>query len=271
MVNLEPRLPKGVNPTMAKTAVPRQPRGNKDGGKFAPGRLSESEVELVEEAVPLSDGSKAFEERSKRASEKAAETVAEHVSAPTVIDEPRMTNAPIKLGGAVEYEDGSWNFPPPPTDDIEKMAAYWSNVLIPDSALQNLENGDCTGRDLFTYDEEHRKWINSGQPLSKRLQRKDPEQYAEIEAELKTRVETLRKVQFGLGLIPRSELRDVARLGAFWEQASELDDESRAEAAATEFVTSSGEVLKPLDVVQKYRLWEISGAFFNRVRYSRPD
>jgi hypothetical protein len=79
------------------------------------------------------------------------------------------------------------------------------------------------------------------------------------------------KVRFSQGLIPRSELRDVARLGAFWEQASELDDESRAEAAATEFVTSSGEVLKPLDVVQKYRLWEISGAFFNRVRYSRPD
>ena len=79
------------------------------------------------------------------------------------------------------------------------------------------------------------------------------------------------RYNFGLGLIPRSELRSVARLGAFWEQASELDDETRAKAASMRFVTSSGEVVSALDVVIKYRLHEISDAFFNRVRYSKPE
>jgi hypothetical protein len=78
-------------------------------------------------------------------------------------------------------------------------------------------------------------------------------------------------VQFSLGLISRTSLRQVARLGAFWEQASELGDDPRAKAYSTKFLLGTGDVTTAGDVVQKYRLWEISDAFFNRVRYSRSD
>jgi hypothetical protein len=273
MVNIEPKQPRGLKTVAVKTAVQRQPRGVKEGGRFAPEVTCEATVDLVEgdevESVPLSDGSKAFEERNKRSSEKAAEPVTEHVSAPPLIDESHTTNEPIKLGGAIEYEE-SWTYPPAPTRDVEKMAHFWSTVLIPDGGLMNLENAD-RDRDFFTYEDEFRKWQNAGPAWTARRRKKYPDEWAKSSAESLARKAMVDKVRFSQGLIPRSELRDVARLGAFWEQASELDDESRAEAAATEFVTSSGEVLKPLDVVQKYRLWEISGAFFNRVRYSRPD
>jgi hypothetical protein len=266
MVNIEPKLiPKGTQAAATKTAVQRQPRGTKVGGRFAPEVTSEAEVELLEESVPLSDGSKAFEERSK----KTRDAVTEPVVAPEpVVEAPRTTSDPIKLGGAVEYEE-SWQYPPAPSRDIEKMAAYWSNVLIPDGALQNIENAD-RDRDFFAYEEEYANWVNAKPTPTTHYRKKHPEEYAKFAEESQARKAVVDKVQFHQGLIPRTELRDVARLGAFWIQASAVDDETRAKAASTEFVTSTGEVVSALDIVQKYRLREIEGAFFNRVRYSRP-
>lgn len=266
MVNIEPRLPKGVNSVAVKTAVQRQPRGTKVGGRFAPEVTSEAEVELLEESVPLSDGSKALEERSK----KTRDAVTEPVVVPEpAVEPPRTTNAPIKLGGAEEYEE-SWQYPPAPTRDVEVMAHFWSTVLIPDGGLANLENAD-RDRDFFTYEDEFRKWQNAGPAWTARRRKKYPDEWAKHSAESLARKAIVNQVQFSQGLIPRSELRSVARLGAFWEQASELDDETRAKAASMRFVTSSGEVVSALDVVIKYRLHEISDAFFNRVRYSKPD
>jgi hypothetical protein len=298
MVTIDPkRPPKGIHPAVVKTTQQRQPRGTKDGGRFAPGGVSsESEVELVEDQVGYEpDGSKAFEERSRKSTEKAVEPSDGSVPLESdaaafekefgvratepdpwvkrTDDVPSPASAspsPIKLGGAVEYAEGSWQYPPPPTLNTAKMAAYWSNVLIPDNALQNLENAD-RDRDFFAYEEEYRKWVSTKPSPTTRYRKKHPEGYAEFLKESLARKAIVDRVQFHLGLIPRHELRDVARLAAFWEQASGLGEESVARAAATEFVTSSGQILKPLDVVQKYRTWEISGALYNRVRYSRPD
>ena len=301
MVTIDPkRPPKGIQPNIVKTTQHRQPRGTKDGGRFAPaGVSSESEVELVEDQVGYQpDGSKAFEDRNRKSAEKATEPspepAGESVSLeadavafekefgvraiepdPWVkrspdVEEPKPGPNPIKLGGAVEYAEGSWQYPPPPTYNIEKMARYWSDVLIPDSALQNLENAD-RDRDFFAYEEEYRKWLSANPSPSKRQRRKNPELFVARDIEVRARKAIVDQVQFRLGLIPRSELRDVARLGAFWEQARDLSDEPRAKAARVDFKTSSGEVVSALDVVVKYRLAEISDAFFNRVRYSRPD
>ncbi len=298
MVTIDPkRPPKGMTQQ-------RQPRGTKEGGRFAPGGVSsESEVELVEDQVGYQpDGSKAFEERSRKSTDKATEPSPEstvEISSESVslesdavafekefgvratepdpwvkrspdVEEPKPGPAPIKLGGAVEYAEGSWQYPPPPTRDIEKMAAYWSNVLIPDNALQNLENADRS-RDFFLYEDEWRNWLNSNPSPSKRQRRKNPELFMARDVEVRARKAIVERVQFRLGLIPRTELRDVARLGAFWQQARGLGEESQARAASFRFVTGTGEVVSALDVVQKYRLWEISDAFFNQVRYSRPD
>ena len=297
MVTIDPkRPPKGIHPAVVKTTQQRQPRGTKDGGRFAPGGVSsESEVELVEDQVGYEpDGSKAFEERSRKSTEKAVEPSDGSVPLesdaaafekefgaratepdPWVKREPDVPvppprPAPTKLGGAVEYAEGSWQYPPPPTRDIEKMAAYWSNVLIPDNALQNLENADRS-RDFFLYEEELKKWDDAQPTPTTRYRKKHPDEYAKYVEESRARKAIVERVQFRLGLIPRTELRDVARLGAFWEQARGLGEESQARAASFRFVTGTEEVVSALDVVQKYRLWEISDAFFNQVRYSRPD
>lgn len=305
MVTIGPkRPPKGIQPAAGKTTQPRQPRGTKDGGRFASGGVSsESEVELVEGQVGYEpDGSKAFEERSRKSREKETEPPSESTvdrsggSVPLEsdaaafeeefgvratepdpwlkrepdVEEPKPGPAPIKLGGAVEYAEGSWQYPPPPTLDTAKMAAYWSNVLILDNALQNLENAD-RDRDFFAYEEEWQNWLRSNPSPSQRQRRKNPEQYVARDAESQARKAIVERVRCRIGLIPRHELRDVARLAAFWEQASGLGEEAESRAAATKFVTSSGQIVKPLDVVVKYRTWEISDAFFNRVRYSRPD
>ena len=301
MVTIDPkRPPKGIQPDVVKTTQQRQPRGTKDGGRFAPGGVSsESKVELVEDQVGYEpDGSKAFEERSRKSVEKAAEPSPESAGEPVSlesdaaafekefgaratepdpwvkrepdVEEPKPGPAPIKLGGAVEYED-SWQYPPAPTLDTAKMAAYWSNVLIPDNALQNIENADRS-RDFFAYEEEFGKWrLSHSRHWARGYRKKDPDGYAALMTEYDARKAIVERVQFRLGLIPRTELRDVARLGAFWQQARGLGEESQARAASFRFVTGTGEVVSALDVVQKYRLWEISDAFFNQVRYSRPD
>ena len=278
----------------------RHPKGDGDGGKFAPKPSMESTVDLGEDQVGYEpDGSKAFEERNKKPSkvtEQSTESTVESSSesVPLELDvvafekefgvratapDPRVKRAPdvpppgqkpIKLGGAVEYAEGSWQYPPPPTLNTAKMAAYWSNVLIPDNALQNLENAD-RDRDFLLYEKEFDEWRSSQPSPTPRYRKKHPDEYAVYSTEYDVRQAIVERVQFHIGLIPRHELRDVARLCAFWEQARGLGEESVSRAAATEFVASSGEIVKPLDVVQKYRTWEISDALFNRVRYSRPD
>ena len=303
MVTIDPkRPPKGIQPAAVKPPMQRQPRGTKDGGRFAPGGVSsESEVELVEDQVGYQpDGSSAFEERSRKSAEKATEPSSESAGelpsesvslesdavafekdfgVRATAPDPRVKRAPdvpppwqkpIRLGGAVEYAEGSWQYPPPPTLNTAKMSEYWSNVLIPDNALQNLENAD-RDRDFFLYEDEFNKWSGTQPSPTTRYRRKHPDEYAKYVEESRARKAIVERVQFHIGLIPRHELRDVARLAAFWEQARGLGEESVSRAAATEFVASSGEIVKPLDVVQKYRTWEISNALFNQVRYSRPD
>ena len=65
----------------------------------------------------------------------------------------------------------------------------------------------------------------------------------------------------------RPAARDVMRVAAFWFQARKSSDEDQSRSARIKFVTSAGEILKPLDVVLDCRLHEIDMAFFDRVKY----
>jgi hypothetical protein len=61
------------------------------------------------------------------------------------------------------------------------------------------------------------------------------------------------------------------RIGAAWLQSIEAGESVRDEMYRTEFVLGTGEVVTTKQVLDRYRLHEIYDAFFNRVRYSRPD
>lgn len=267
-----------------KRTFSRRPRGTKEGGQFAgrSGIASETQVdlaegELVSEWSP--DGSAAFEERMRRREEertKAAPSSDSSAAKSVHDDVDDLESASggvsaIRMGGAVEYAEGSWSFPPAPTTDIETMATYWGSCLIPDGALVNVEAADRWGRDVVVAEDEFRKWRAVQPTLTRRFKKNHPEEAAALSAEHLRRNADLDKVRYHTGLIPRSELRDVVRLGAFWLQASDLDDESRTIAASRKFITSTGEEVSALDTYRMYRLWEISGAFFNRVRYERFD
>lgn len=275
------RKPMGLVARDPKRAFARQPRGTKEGGQFAGRRriVSESQVELAEgETVSEGwspDGSAAFEERMRRHEDERT-----NVTPPPAKTVPDDTHdlesassgvSAIRMGGAVEYAEGSWSFPPAPTTDIETMATYWGSCLIPDGALVNVEAADRWGRDVAVAEDEFRKWRVEQPTITRRFKRNHPDEAVALSAEHVRRNAELDKVRYHMGLIPRSELRDVVRLGAFWEQASDLDDDARAEAASVKFVTSTGEEVSALDTYRKYRLWEISAAFFNRVKYERFD
>ncbi len=267
-----------------KRTFSRRPRGTKEGGQFAgrSGIASETQVdlaegELVSEWSP--DGSAAFEERMRRREEERTKVTppSDSAAAKSVPDDTYDLESAssgvsaIRMGGAVEYAEGSWSFPPAPTTDIETMATYWGSCLIPDGALVNVEAADRWGRDVAVAEKEFDDWSRTKPGITKRFRKKNPEEAEALSAEYVQRNADLDKVRYHMGLIPRSELRDVVRLGAFWEQASGLDDESRGIAASRKFITSTGEEVSALDTYRKYRLWEISGAFFNRVRYERFD
>lgn len=273
------RKPMGLVARDPKRAFARQPRGTKEGGQFAGRRriVSESQVELAEgETVSEGwspDGSTAFEERMRRHEDerKNAAPAESDIESEAMGSDPRSDSV-IRMGGAVEYAEGSWSFPPAPTSDIRTMATYWSTCLIPDSALANVEAADRWGRDVAVAEDEFRKWRVEQPTITRRFKRNHPDEAVALSAEYVRRNAELDKVRYHAGLIPRTELRDVVRLGAFWEQASDLDDDdARAEAASVKFVTSTGEEVSALDTYRKYRLWEISGAFFNRVKYERFD
>ena len=86
--------------------------------------------------------------------------------------------------------------------------------------------------------------------------------------ELETEVEILR---YNIGLIPRSELRDVVRLYAFHTQTFGLSTEEQVRASTMEFITSAGKITTSGDIARNYRMWEISPAFFNVKKYPRYD
>jgi hypothetical protein len=271
MVNFEPKQPRGIKSVNAKAALQRQPRGIKEGGRFAPGGVtSETTVDLVEgdEVGYVPDGSKAFEERSQKAREDLIDPVTEFQA-----DAPEQKNpkvAPIKLGGSVEYDSGSWQYPPAPRS-VEQLVGFWSDCLISDAAIANVENADCTGRDFFEYEKELERWDDSQPTPTTRYRKKHPEEHALYVNELRERKAIVDKVQFGVGLIPRSELRDVVRIGAAWFQSIEAGESVRDDMYRTKFLLGTGEVVTTKQVLDRYRLNDIYDAFFSRVRYSRPD
>ena len=48
-------------------------------------------------------------------------------------------------------------------------------------------------------------------------------------------------------------------------------EDEKHRAAVREFIDSSGQIVTPLDIALKYRLGEISGAWFGRKKYPRYD
>ena len=73
-------------------------------------------------------------------------------------------------------------------------------------------------------------------------------------------------------MLPRTEIREVTRIGAYCFQVADLgDDELRAAAYSTKFEMGNGEIVTAGEIVGRYKLIEIYDAFFNRKRYSRPD
>jgi hypothetical protein len=63
----------------------------------------------------------------------------------------------------------------------------------------------------------------------------------------------------------------VARLYGFFLQTRDLPGNEKQQAAVREFIDSSGSIVTSLDIVGKYRLYEIGGAWFGRQKYPRYD
>ncbi len=268
MVNIDPKQPKGASPRKPMSFVRREPRGTKIGGRFADLVSSETTVELGGDEVAgyQPDGSAAFEERMRRSQENATEAVTEIVEPAS---SPRSEDEPVVLSGAVEYAE-SWQYPPVPKD-IGSLVSYWSDVALPDSCLANIENADKTGRDFFEADEELKKWDREQPAPTTRYRKKHPVEYAAYVEEYNRRRAKVDAIKFNAGLIPRSELRDVARIGHLWFQSIDAGETMRDQAWVTKFRLGTGEVVTTKDIVQRYRLNDIYDAFFNRRRYQRLD
>lgn len=268
------KRPNGVQAFVSDREFRRKPRGTRDGGKFAGGRItSEPVIELVEEENGVGyepDGSKAFEERSRRADDATTEF---SVEPDLEVDIPLATVIevqPIVLGGSQEYDAGSWQYPPP-WSDVDELAHFFATVEISDSAVANIEAADKTGRDIFAAEAAFNEWSRSQPGITRRYIKKHPKEAEEISAEFGRRSARLDKIRLEQGFIPRSELLDVCRLGGFIISCDGLDQDARVKARRMKFKTSSGEFVEAGDVWRKYELREIAEAFFNRVRYQRAD
>jgi hypothetical protein len=191
------------------------------------------------------------------------------------VDKPHKPRNPkqkpsIQLGGKISFSD-TWNFPPSSRVGVEVLADFFARVEIFDGAVSNIENADRWGRDITRYEQEYKTWFDSARAITKRFQRNNPEEAEQLSSEYKARIEFLNQVRHGAGLIPTSEYRDVARLYGFFLQTRGLPEDEAQQAATREFIDSGGSVVTPLDVTMKYRLWEISGAWFGRQKYPRYD
>lgn len=176
----------------------------------------------------------------------------------------------IQLGGRLEMAGGSWQYPPS-YSDVEQIVDHWARCVLHDSALTNVQNADRYGRDLTIYEDEFEKWERSQPTLTSRFIRKHPEESAAVKAEWKTRKQYIDRIRYGIGLIELENLRDVTRLHAIWLQTFKMSSQVQTEVALREFVMTSGEVTTILDVEKKYRLSEISSAWFNREKFRSEE
>ena len=271
------KTPKGIQALVSEKQFRRNPRGSRIGGRFAKVVFSEPNIDLDEgedaELAYQPDGSKAFEERSRRAAEAKAVQVSETPSAPIedVAAAPaRIEVEPIVLGGASQFDSGSWQYPLN-SSNVDELAHFFATVEISDAAVANLENADRTGRDIIAAEAEYERWAATQPSITRRFEKKHPEEAAALSAEHVRRNGRLSKIRFEQGLIPRAELRDVARLGGLILSVDGLDMDARVKARRMKFRMGSGEIVEAGDIWTKYELREIDGAFFNRVKYQRAD
>jgi hypothetical protein len=188
------------------------------------------------------------------------------------VDKPRNPEQKpaIQLGGKVSFSD-TWNFPPSSRVGVDVLADFFARVEIFDGAVGQIENADRWGRDTAPYEQAIVEWRSKNRGITKRFERNHPEEAKRLSAESRALHAVLDSVRYHAGLIPTSEYRDVARLYGFYLQTRNLPEDERHQAAVREFIDSGGSIVTPLDVANKYRLWEISGAWFGRQKYPRYD
>lgn len=282
-----------------KPNLPRQPRGTRAGGRFAQRKevISEPSVDLGAELAEL-DGSKVAEELARKREEAITAAAKKVSNVETPRDEAAILEgmeaslrgnlsddhffesdasrfAPeqkpaIQLGGRLEMAGGSWQYPPS-YSDVEQIVDHWARCILHDSALANVQNADRYGRDLTVYEAELEQWKRSQPTLTSRFIRKHPEETAAVQAEWKARKQYIDRIRYGIGLIELENLRDVTRLHAIWLQTFKMSSQVQTEVALREFVMTSGEVTTILDVEKKYRLSEISSAWFNREKFRSEE
>jgi hypothetical protein len=242
MVTIDPnRPPKGTEPASVKTMLHRQPKGTRDGGKFSEKVGFESEVDLRGESVPLPDGSN------------ASEPVVEQ----PVIEERAVEEPPVKLGGNTKFPDGTWEYPPSGMR-LAEVARFWATTEIPDFLIRNIEAGDKQ-RDFFVAKEPFDAWLRS-QSWGSRRKKKFPEEFAEYQKQYQRRKDILDRYEFHVGIIPKDELRDVTRIGHFWQYLNSSG--IREDVMDVRWQLRTGEVATTREIVDRYKLWEIQKAFF---------
>lgn len=294
MVDVEqkqPKKPNGLASRDQKRTLNRQPRGRKDGGRFADTVFSEASVDLAEgESVSdewSPDESSAFEERMRLRAEREAEDLARHPrgveedadqerplveedtnqECPLVeeeIAEAPKPRFPIKVGGVEESPLGSWNYPPSVGVGYEALAQFWATVKLNDSVISAIEIADHWGRDpdvALRHDEELEKQLQRPNGWSSRQRRKDPEGYEKDRA-LRGSLDLEHDwIVAHAGIIPQSKYRDITRIGAYWAQIGHLDETRGGEPGKVLFEMSSGERVTAPEIWDRYRLWEIEDAW----------
>lgn len=294
----DPRRRKGAPRSTPSSSsghdTPRRPRGSGAGGQFADRVFSEPEIVLGSDDVGELDGSKGQEEMARRrdealkireqeeeqkrlASEQTvlADLEKSFSSGSDALEGPKIGStvndipSPIQLGGNVKFDEGTIEFPFL-SNDLRAMANFFAHVEIPDHHLRNIENADCWGRDVERYQAEFDEWWRTMPTVSRRWLKKNGQAaYEAMLAERDARRAYVDQIRFGEGLVPRHELRDVARMSGFWVQARKLDETSRSRAAQMEFVTSDGRVLNGFSTYMHYRMFEIEDALFGQRKYPR--
>ena len=249
-----------------KPNLPRQPRGTRAGGRFAQRKevISEPSVDLGAELAEL-DGSKVAEELARKR-EEAITAAAKKVSN---VETPRDEAAILE--GMEASLRGNLSDDHFFESDASRFVDHWARCILHDSALANVQNADRYGRDLTVYEAELEQWKRSQPTLTSRFIRKHPEETAAVQAEWKARKQYIDRIRYGIGLIELENLRDVTRLHAIWLQTFKMSSQVQTEVALREFVMTSGEVTTILDVEKKYRLSEISSAWFNREKFRSEE
>jgi hypothetical protein len=151
------------------------------------------------------------------------------------------------------------------------MAQFWAVADIPDEALANIETADRWGRDYEKWLKWFKDW-QSGQPLITRRWRRHhtPEEYEAETSKHRTRHALTERVFNRVGFVSRSDMRSVARIGAFYFQAKSHCASTLADARDVYFLLPDGEPVSTGDYVDRHYLEEIEPAFFNRVIYHAP-